>query len=106
MLRYGTTQTLKLPQKDFKFLQEKEYSIIDWKTVDLDGEIGYFVECTLDYPMEIRMFTKDFPLCPENREITFKMLSPYQQELLRNTHDKTAYKQKKLTATFLERKQM
>ena len=48
-------------------------------TVDADNDLVYFVECTLHYPIEIRKHTKDFPLCAENKIITYDMLSEYQK---------------------------
>lgn len=104
--RYGCAQVFKLPQKDFRFLTEKEKDEIDWVSVDLTGDLGYFVECDLLYPPEIHDQTMSFPLCPENVEITFDMLSPFQKMCLDTIYDRKSYKQKKLTATFLPRKKM
>ena len=95
----------KMPQKNFRWLSKSEISDIDWKNVESDDEIGYFVECTLHYPSEIREDTKDFPLCSENRVITYEMLSTY-QKILKNVYGKSNYNQKKLTATFLDRVKM
>ena len=68
-----------MPQNNFRWLSCKEISRIDWSAVDADNDIGYFVECTLHYPIEIREHTKDFPLCAENKIITYDMLSEYQK---------------------------
>ena len=91
---------------DFKFLTKPEYQRIEWDTLDTDGDYGYIVECDLTYPENIRNYTQEFPLCPDNRVITYEMLSPYQQEFLRNTYRKTCYNQKKLTGTFFDREKM
>ena len=96
----------KMPQKNFRWLSKSEISDIDWKNVESEDEIGYFVECTLQYPSEIREDTKDFPLCSENRIITYEMLSSYQKQFLQNVFGKSNYNQKKLTATFLDRVKM
>lgn len=87
-------------QKKNRWLTTSEIRTIDWRTVDTNGEIGYFVECDILYPQNIREYTKDLPLCPENKVITYEMLSPYQREFLKNTYKKTSYSQKKLTAIF------
>ena len=67
----------KISQEGFRFLSEEKKHNIDWKTVDLTSNTGYFVECDLYYLEEIQTQTKDFPLCPENVEITYNMLSPF-----------------------------
>ena len=66
----------KLPEKGFKFISDEEKRQIDWTTVDLLSHFGFFVECDLYYQEEIHNSTKDFPLCPENIDITYDMLSP------------------------------
>ena len=67
---------------------------------------GFFVEVTLEYPKEIWEKTKSFPLCPENKTITFDMLSPYQKKVLKQVYNKSSYKETKLTATFLDREKI
>ena len=64
------------------------------------------MEFDLIYPREIHDETMSFPLCPENVEITFDMLSSFQKMCLDTIYDRKSYKQKKLTATFLPRKKM
>ena len=71
-----------MPQSKFRWLSRKEISGINWSTVDADNDLGYFVECTLHYPIEIREHTKDFPLCAENKIITYDMLSEYQKQFM------------------------
>ncbi len=96
----------KLPEKDFRWLSPQEISGIDWKIIDTNGVIGYFVECDLTYPQNIRSYTNEFPLCPESKLITYEMLSPYQKEFLKKTYKKSTYQQRKLTSTFLNRDKM
>ena len=96
----------KIPQGDFKFLSHEETRNIDWLTIDLKGNTGYFVEADIDYPESIWEQTKDFPLAPENIDITYDMLSPFQKSALKNIYNKETYTQRKLTATFLPKKKM
>ena len=96
----------KIPQGDFKFLSHEETRNIDWLTIDLNGNTGYFVEVDIDYPESIWEQTKDFPLAPENIDITYDMLSPFQKSALKNIYNKETYTQRKLTATFLPKKKM
>ena len=35
-----------------------------------DGDIGYFIEVDLRYPVKIKEKTKSFPFCPENTVIS------------------------------------
>lgn len=103
---YGSAQTYPLPHSDLIFLQEEDFKDIDWKTVDLSQDKGYFVEVTLDYPESIRQKTMSYPLCPENINITIDMLSPYQKSILKELYGMTNYRARKLTATFNRRKEI
>jgi hypothetical protein len=103
---YGTCQTFPLPFANFEIISEDEKNCIDWVNIDLMGDVGYFVEVSLEYPENIRGKTSSFPLCPENKLITFDMLSPYQKSVLKQIYNKTSYKEKKLTATFHNREKI
>ena len=87
---------LKMPERDFRWLNKNKIRQIDWASVDSDHKLGYFVECTLHYPAKIREYTKDFPLCAENKIITYPMLSSYQKKFLQSIYGKTNYSQKNL----------
>lgn len=103
---YGTCQTFPLPYKNFEFLPDSVKRTINWSEIDLMGDTGYFVEVTLEYPEEIWSQTASFPLCPENKTITYDMLSPYQRLVLKEVYNKTNYKQRKLTSTFFDREKI
>lgn len=103
---YGTCQVFPLPFADFLFISEEEINNINWETVNLLADTGYFVEVSLHYPEEIREKTKSFPLCPENKIITYDMLSPYQKKVLKDVYNKSNYKEKKLTSTFFDREKV
>jgi len=79
---------------------------INWATIDLMGGTGYFVEVSLEYPEEIQRKTESFPLCPENIEIDYEMLSPYQRTVLKEVYKVQNYKSTKLTSTFHDREKM
>ena len=95
-----------MPYGGFKFLPEEKKQGINWETIDLSQNVGFFVEVDLEVPKEIWEYTKDFPLCPENIEITFDMLSPFQKTSLNEIYNRKYYKQRKLTATFLPKRKM
>ena len=43
----------KLPQAGFRFVSKREKATINWVTERMTLNIGYFVECNLDYAEEI-----------------------------------------------------
>ena len=75
-------------------MSDEEKNKINWKTIDLTSNTGFSCEVDIDYPEEIREHTKDFPLCPENIEITYDMLSPIQKKVLEQIYNRASYKQK------------
>ena len=103
---YGCAQQYPLPIGGFEFLTADSIKKIDFKTVDLSGKFGYFVECDLNYPEEIWEKTASYPLCPININITQKDLSPYSMNVLKKAYNKTVHTSRKLTATFHPRKKI
>ena len=103
---YGCSQSLPIPCSNFVFLDTKEKDSIDWMTVDLMKSTGYFVEVDLEYPVSLQEKTSSFPLCPQNVDITYDMLSPYQKDLLKKIYNRTTYSSRKLTSTFQPRKKI
>src|SRR5277367_934522 len=79
---YGAALRMKLPVKDFKFLEPNTVNI-DWKTIDTEGDIGYLLEVDLLYPKAIHDKTQHFPLAPEDFEITDAHLSSEMRVQLR-----------------------
>jgi hypothetical protein len=66
-----------LPIGGFRFLSEEEIAKIDFANVPDESEVGYVVECDLEYPIEIHDSHNDYPLAPEPMTITESMLSPF-----------------------------
>ena len=79
---YGFAMDSYLPQKEFKWLDEKEYDFINWKTVNTETESGYILEIDLHYPQLLHDLHKDLPLAPEKRKVTYNELSNYQKHTL------------------------
>ena len=52
-----------LPYDDIKF--DKNVTLEEILNTPDDNEIGYFVECDLKYPDNIKQKTKYFPFCPD-----------------------------------------
>ena len=62
---YGWAMSQYLPYDDIKF--DKKVKLEDILNTPDDSKIGYFVECDLIYPDNIKQKTKNFPFCPENK---------------------------------------
>lgn len=100
---YGSAQMSKLPYKDFRFLSEKEVSVFNINSIDLDGQKGYFIECDLNYPKRLHKSHANFPLAPEVLKVTYEHLSPYAKEAVFLTTGKRKYEDTKLMSTFHKR---
>jgi len=96
---YGEAQMQKLPYTGFKWLTKQEMDDFSIDQ-DLDGDIGYFIECDLHYPKKLHQQHANFPLAPEVLEINFDNLSPYVQNAIQKTEGKSRYKDVKLMSTF------
>jgi hypothetical protein len=75
---YGWAMSQYLPYKNISLNNEIEIETI-LKTAD-DSDVGYIVECDLEFPEEIQDKLKEFPPCPETLAPTKDMLSQYQQK--------------------------
>ncbi|MEN0016512.1 MAG: DNA polymerase, partial [Bacteroidota bacterium] len=77
---YGWAMSQPLPVRDF------EWVIGEWSDFDVavDSPKGYILEVDLEYPKKLHDLHNDFPMAPENGEIPFEMLSPYQKEMMPN----------------------
>ena len=71
---YGWAMSQYLPTSEFEKLQlpednstldnQLEQIVEDLTHCPDNNEFGYFIECDLEYPVEIKEKTKNFPLCP------------------------------------------
>src|SRR5271156_6647352 len=91
---YGGALRQPLPCGDFKWLEPQEFEMINWHTIDTEGDIGYTLKVNLEYPQEIHDKTQDIPLGPETACVTREMFTPYMEQQwrgmteLRNRGDK------------------
>ena len=79
---YSGAMTYSLPRKNLRwenFTLESLKKIIE--KYESSNDVGYFIECDLQYPKKIHNLTKDLPLAPEHRIITEDMLSPFSQDM-------------------------
>ena len=89
---YGKAMSYPMPQADFKFLTEEEWSGIRWAEQMEDQPTGYYLECDLEYPAELHDAHNDYPLAPERLNIEVEMLSETQIQLSRH-YDRARAKQ-------------
>ena len=80
---YSSVMTMNLPYKKFKFLQPEQFPDISEKIQNYhdDDNVGYFIQCDLEYPKKIHNRTKDLPLAPRHFDVERQHLSPYNLEL-------------------------
>lgn len=79
---YGWAMDQKLPMDMFEWLTEKEYSNIDWASIDTEENIGYILEVDLEYNDILHDSHKDFPLAPHKLKIDNNSLSNYQKNTI------------------------
>ena len=77
---YGLAMSMKLPIGKLKWIKKMltEQMIMDWNEND---DNAYILEVDLEYPKEIHDEHSDYPLAPENMNITENLLSNHQREL-------------------------
>ena len=95
----------KLPKSDYRWLTPEEINKFDIDGIDLEGTLGFIIECDLKYPEEIHNNSHNcLTLAPECLEISDANLSPYAKKALLDSGCKEKYKDSKLVASFHDRK--
>lgn len=74
---YGTSMSMKLPYKNFKWVDVEKFTPDFILSYDDESNIGYSLEVDLDYPRDLHHLHNDYPLAPELLEITSDILSDY-----------------------------
>jgi hypothetical protein len=74
---YGWAMSQYLPVGGFRFLADDEIKRIDFTAIPNDAEIGYIVECDLEYPAELHELHNDYPLAPEHMRVREDQLSEF-----------------------------
>jgi hypothetical protein len=85
-------------------MTKEEIDHFDIDSVNIDGDIGYILECDLKYPKKLHEVHNNLPLAPEILEVRNKNLSPYAKKALLLTDNKKRYKDVKLISSFHTRK--
>jgi hypothetical protein len=92
---YGWSMSQNLPDGHFEWLDESQWSQIDWLAQSKDQFFGYIVECDLDYPDHLHDAHSDYPLAPERMTVETELLSEAQVEI-GGKYEKTSVKTPKL----------
>ena len=79
---YGWASCQSLPFGNFEWVDPKEFCSIDWENLEKNDEIGYILECDLEYPEYLHELHRDYPLAPIKRKIKQDELSEYQLHLV------------------------
>lgn len=100
---YRYAMSMPLPVGDFRWLSVEEMRDFDpLLDVDVDGDTGYIIECTLEYPKEYHVDHNTNPLAAHQQRITGSMLSGYAKTALEAQKRKSErYKSDKLTSSYL-----
>jgi hypothetical protein len=88
-----------LPYDGLQWMERRQFEKIDWSLIDTEDYIGYILEVDLKYPKHLHNLHSNFPLAPENIEISFNNLSPYSQNVYFDLKKKKKFKEKKLLST-------
>ena len=67
----------KMPYSNYKWLDQSEIENIDFKNIDVKGELGYILQVDLIYPFSLQDRTCDYPLACEKILVNDELLSSY-----------------------------
>ena len=96
---YGLAMSQKLPFKNFEWsddIQKSEHVLNYNDDYDEDGEdfdiddnddIGYILEVDLEYPKELHDLHSDYPLAPENINVSADMVSDFSKNIYKHYHE-------------------
>jgi hypothetical protein len=79
---YGGAMQKHLPTGNLQWEEDLEY----YK--HLPNGKDCFIECDLEYPMDVAKKTFKFPLCPEKRKVNENELGSYQHDLIKRNNEK------------------
>ena len=74
---YMVGQRVSIYHSGFKWLNQKEFSDFCLNSISDNSSIGYILEVDLEYPSKLHDLHDDYPLAPEELEITQNMLPKY-----------------------------
>jgi len=66
-----------LPVRNFRFLSQIEIAEFDLMSIPAYGDMGYIVECDLEYPKNLHDLHSNYPLASEHLTVSSDMLSEF-----------------------------
>lgn len=100
---YGWAMSQYMPDGGLEWLDSDEWERIDWMLQTPQQEVGYFVECDLQYPPDLHDLHNDYPLAPERMWIEADMLSETQIRIRRGYDMHNAAAQPKLVPNLMDK---
>ena len=99
---YGWAMSQYLPTSEFEKLQlpeeyELEQIVEDLRFIPDYSEFGCFMECDLEYPVEIKEKTENFPLCPYQTKADSNSFSGYMNSVKQTNYKPTEKLMRDLT---------
>ena len=80
----GWAMSQSLPSGNFQWVPAEEFDTINWQTLTANDNVGYAVECDLEYPPELHELHNEYPMAPERLNISVEMLSDTQVQISRH----------------------
>ena len=96
-----------LPYGHFKWRKFTNENLILRKILKtpIDNETGYYIECDLEYPIEIHDFFTDYPPAIDHMDINFDILSPYSKNIYKELYNRNKRQSvKKLVGNLITKK--
>ena len=78
---YGWAMSQTLPTDGFYWLVKEEWEDIKWIEQTEEQDIGYIIECDLEYPKELHNSHNDYPLAPERMDVAYTLTSENQMQI-------------------------
>ena len=78
---YGWSMSQPLPHSEFRWLSRGEVDSFDVAEASREVNTGFILEVDLDYPPNLHDLHNDYPMVPEQTEISRDMLSQYTRAL-------------------------
>ncbi len=90
--------------RDFRFLCDAEIEKFDLDNVDVEGDKGYLIDCSLHYDISLHDLHQCLPLAPEKRKIEDDEI-PFARQLWRDLNGEQFKRSRveKLMTTLLDK---
>ena len=90
---YGFVMMDWLPTNNYRWLNNEEFSSIDWKNQLDKQSTGYILECDLSIPTDLHDYFSSNPLASEKFAPIFAQMSTYSQKTFANIYGRSSYKE-------------